>query len=252
MIIKASVCYNTSGKAYIACLIGVANPSKIVLIGVANPSKIVLIGVTKPSKIVLIARKDRHKRSFLIHKEVIYMFEWKIINEGYTDFLRNKFDKRIPNTNYGKDRIKPFFGSLFTVDDLVYVTQVSSPKPRHNNMKNSIDFYKIIEPKSNRLIAVINLNYMFPVPINELTKLNYSDIDKYVAFKDTATRNKYISLLKTEMAEIQKLPLEQAALALYQRKYSKPDDKISQRCFDFKDLEKGAYEWTQKELPILV
>ena len=176
------------------------------------------------------------------------MFEWKIINEEYTDFLRDKFDNRIPRTNYGKDKIKPFFGSLFTVGNIVYVTQVSSPKPRHNNIKNSIDFYKIIEPKSNRLIAVINLNYMFPVPINELTKLNYNDIDKYVAFKNAETRSKYVSLLKTEMAEIQKLPLEQAALALYQRKYSKPNDKISQRCFDFKNLEKGAYEWTHKEL----
>lgn len=71
------------------------------------------------------------------------MVTWKIINEDYTDYLRNKYESRIPHTDYGADKFKPFFGELFRINDLVYVTQVTSPKPRHYKLKESIDFYKI-------------------------------------------------------------------------------------------------------------
>lgn len=65
---------------------------------------------------------------------------WKIINEDYADFLRQNYEERIPKTDYGEDKLKPFFGELFRIGDLVYVTQVTSPKPRHFNLKQSIDF----------------------------------------------------------------------------------------------------------------
>ena len=42
-------------------------------------------------------------------------------------------------------------------------------------MKENIDFKKIYDIKSNRLIAVINLNYMFPIPKNMYEKLRYEN-----------------------------------------------------------------------------
>lgn len=178
------------------------------------------------------------------------MFTWKIINEKYIDYLRDNYDSRIPQTNYGYDKLKPFFGALFTIDDLVYVTQVTSPKPRHNSLKQSLDFYKIYN--GNKLISCVNLNYMFPVPQDELTDLKYKNIDDYVAFSDSVSRSKYIQLLKFELMKINKLSLDKKALTLYDHKYSKPNDLISKRCFDFKQLEQGAQKWITLKSDFLI
>jgi protein AbiQ len=174
------------------------------------------------------------------------MVTWKIINEDYTDFLRDNYEKRIPETDYGSDKLKPFFGELFRVGDLVYVTQVTSPKPSLINLKQSIDFYKIYQNK--KLISCVNLNYMFPVPISELNNMDYKDIDNYVNFKDEQAKSKYIQLLKYELSIINTLNLETSAMDLYRRKYDKPQDKVSLRCFDFKNLEIGAKEWETNKL----
>ncbi len=170
------------------------------------------------------------------------MITWKIINEDYTDYLRNNYDKRIPKTDYGCDKLKPFFGELFRIDNLVYVTQVTSPKQRHYKLKKSVDFYKIYGTNHN-LISCINLNYMFPVPDTEITDMKYKDIDRYVTFKSMTDKSKYIQLLKYELTVINTLFIEQAAQDLYERKYILPQDSVSLRCFDFKALEIGAKKW---------
>lgn len=73
---------------------------------------------------------------------------WVIVDEEYLNYLR-KIESRIPLSDYGVEKFKPFFGILFTVDDLVYVTPISHAQPRHYKMKNSLDFYKIyIEDKT--------------------------------------------------------------------------------------------------------
>ena len=167
--------------------------------------------------------------------------KWKIINEKYMDYLRTNYESRIPKTNYGNDKLKPFFGELFRVGDLVYVTQVTSPKSRHYKLKQSIDFYKIYQ--GSKLISCINLNYMFPVPANELDDMQYKNIDKYVTFKSPVEKSKYIQLLKYELSAINKLDLTTAAQDLYKRKCTQPKDVVSLRCFDFKNLEMAAQKW---------
>ncbi len=169
---------------------------------------------------------------------------WKIINEEFLTYLR-KSEPRIPNTNYGEDKFKPFFGVLFEVGNLCYVTQVSSPKPRHYNLKASLDFEKIHYKRN--LLAVVNLNYMFPVPKNELTSLKYKCLPQYRTFKDMNEMNKYISLLKLELSVIQRLDIERKAEAIYSLKANNPDHIISRRCFDFKQLEALALNWSNKK-----
>ncbi|EGQ79730.1 hypothetical protein HMPREF9094_1236, partial [Fusobacterium animalis ATCC 51191] len=51
------------------------------------------------------------------------------------------------------------------------MTQISSKKPRHLKMKESIDFVKIFDKTNKKLISVINLNYMFPVPKSEIIEV---------------------------------------------------------------------------------
>lgn len=171
------------------------------------------------------------------------MQKWIIINESYLDYLRKDYESRIPRTDYGEDKMKPFFGTLMTVGDLVYVTQVSSAKSRHQNLKSQLDFYKIY--RGDSLISVINLNYMFPVPKSEISTLEYSKLSDYVKFSTEKKKSDYVALLKYELYEIQKLPLEGNAKIIYNLKYENPEHNISRRSFDFKHLEVGASYWIE-------
>ena len=103
---------------------------------------------------------------------------WCTIDKDYISFLK-KYDSRIPNIDYGNNGYKPFFSPLFEKDGLVYVTQISSKKPRHLKMKESIDFVKIFNKTNKNLISVINLNYMFPVPKSEIIEVKYKNIDNF-------------------------------------------------------------------------
>ena len=84
------------------------------------------------------------------------MQNWVVVEEAYLDYLRAA-EPRIPFSDYGTDKLKPFFGTLFEVGDLVYVTQVSHPKPRHAKMKNSLDFHKIYVPGETAAINGLGL-----------------------------------------------------------------------------------------------
>jgi protein AbiQ len=216
----------------------VTKPTKIVLIEVTKPIKIVLIEVTKPIKIVLI--KGTYIVPFIVWS---FIMQWINVNEKYLDYLRT-YEKRIPMTDYGTDRYKPFFGILFETDELYYITQISHAQARHKNMKKQPDFFKIYDPQAlSRLIAVVNLNYMFPIPKNEVTPFIKSQIDTYRTFKSVDEKSKYIDLLDSEMKMINTLNLSEAAEKLYTNKYKFPESKVSQRCLDYKKLEDIALKW---------
>lgn len=166
---------------------------------------------------------------------------WVKVDEEYLDYLR-KYESRIPYTNYGNDKIKPFFGVLFEKDGLCYVTQVSHPQPRHNKLKQSKDFYKLYE-NNTRLIGVVNLNYMFPMPKSILEEMKMAEIGNYRTFVSDSEKSKYIDLLNKELAEIERLELNLRAEELYKNKYLYPEDRVSKRCVDFKQLEELAKFW---------
>jgi protein AbiQ len=85
------------------------------------------------------------------------------VNMKYIRNLHNQGDDRVfsvsPQT--GKDN-RPFVGIIVVCDDKQYCVPLSSPKEKHNNMKNSVDFYKIID-KDGKLIGVLDFNNMIPV-----------------------------------------------------------------------------------------
>ena len=178
------------------------------------------------------------------------MQNWMVIEEEYLNYLRS-VEKRIPFSNYGEDKYKPFFGKLFSVEGLAYVTQISHPQPRHKYVKNNLDFYKIYIPDSNpllpdRFVAVVNLNYMFPIKEELLVPLKYAEIDKHREFSTEIEKSLYIDLLKKELVAINKLPLEKKALSLYNLKKDKPDHPGSLRCIDFQSLEKFARDYKKE------
>lgn len=175
------------------------------------------------------------------------MQNWVTVSEQYLDYLRS-IDNRIPHSDYGTNKLKPFFGVLFEQGDLVYVTQISHAQPRHITLKNSLDFYKIfISDKDkfmpDRLVAVVNLNYMFPVHKSLINVLEYKNIDQHRTFESLEEKSTYIDLLSKELAQINKLGIESKAKKLYQLKCNYPENRVSKRCLDFTDLERYARKY---------
>lgn len=167
---------------------------------------------------------------------------WKVLDNDYLNFARTNYEHRIPHSDYGKNKYKPFFGSLFEIGDLVYVTQVSHPQQRHDRMKPNLDFYKIYSPTSGKLIAVVNLNYMFPIHTALVSRLDYKNLDAYRNFASNKEKDSYIALLETEIKEINKLRIVENAKKLYEKKYLYPDSSIARRSLDFKKLEQACYK----------
>lgn len=169
---------------------------------------------------------------------------WCSIDKDYISFLKN-YDSRIPNIDYGNNGYKPFFSPLFEKDGLVYATQVSSKKPRHLKMKESIDFVKIFDKTNKKLISVINLNYMFPVPKSEIIEVKYKNIDNFRTFSSLDEKNKYINLLKYEMKVINNKNIQAQALKVYNSVNT--DSFLKNRSLSFLLLEEKAIEYSEEK-----
>lgn len=111
-------------------------------------------------------------------------------------------------------------------------------------MKQQKDFFKIYDSKNlNRLIAVVNLNYMFPIPKEQTSGFEKKYIHTYRTFRSEEEKSKYINLLDTELDAINKMNLEEKARAIYKLKYEVPEDRVAKRCINFKDMERLAKEY---------
>lgn len=64
---------------------------------------------------------------------------------------------------------RKYIGVVFEINKLSYFAPLSSFKPKHKKMKESVDFVKIKD------YAVININNMIPVPNRKLIELNIND-----------------------------------------------------------------------------
>ena len=173
--------------------------------------------------------------------------EWLVIDEKYLDYLRI-IDSRIPYSDYGENRYKPFFGVLFETEHFCYVTQIAHAQSRHQNMKANLDFKKLFHPKDNSLIAVVNLNYMFPIPKNMKKKLEYKDIGLHRQFETEEEKSKYIDLMKIELNMLNNMNLEKSAKIVYDNKYTKKNKTLAARCIDFKKMEEMAIRYDSNDL----
>ena len=92
-------------------------------------------------------------------EELVMIINLKIvrIDSNYCDFLR-KYDNRVIYNKNDKE-LRPFIGILFTIDDYEYFAPLSSPKPKHKKMKNTLDFFKIKDGE----LGAVNFNNMIPV-----------------------------------------------------------------------------------------
>ena len=166
---------------------------------------------------------------------------WYLVDGNYIDYLKS-FDNKVGNVNYGS-AIKPYIGVVFKMNGTNYYVPISSAKPKHNTMSNSVDFLKI--ESEGRLLAVINLNNMIPVPDACLTEIKYNTIANYRRFNSNDEKVDYIYLLQLEKKFID--AYEERIINNANKLYSKckqfPDSNLARRCCNFALLEEKCKEW---------
>ena len=80
------------------------------------------------------------------------------IEEEYIDYLSQFSGHLFHNAKVSQIYSRKYVGILFTINEIKYFTPLSSFKPKHRRLNETVDFIKIGD------MTVINLNNMFPVP----------------------------------------------------------------------------------------
>ncbi len=129
---------------------------------------------------------------------------------------------------------RPFVGIIVVCDDKKYCVPLSSPKPKHEKMKNDKDFSKIIAEE--KLIGVLNFNSMIPVDDCVIERL-----DLRIKNNDNPQVKSYKRMCIKQLDWCQK---NQEAIVikankLYTLVTQTPDKmrNLTRRCCDFKKLE---------------
>ena len=159
------------------------------------------------------------------------------IDEKYIDFLSQFSEHLFHNAKVSQTYSRKYIGILFEINGIKYFAPLSSFKPKHKRLSETVDFIKIGD------MAVINLNNMFPVPENAYSLKN----------QNTEQNQQYRTLLNNEIRII-KQKTEQIinnAKTVYNHKMTNDGkSKLSQRCNNFKLLEEKYKEWTSSKKEI--
>ena len=148
----------------------------------------------------------------------------------------SKEDDNVPSVSpqIGKDT-RPFVGIVIPHGEIKYCIPLSSPKPKHEQMKNGKDFSKILDSKG-KLIGVLNFNNMVPVCDDVLI-----DFDIAIRESDDGSERAYKHLMKDQLrwCNENREAIERKAAKLYAIVTEEPCKMkaLKKRCCDFKKLE---------------
>ena len=152
---------------------------------------------------------------------------WYIVDKKYINYL-TQFDSHVGYVEYG-ERLKLHVGTLLTIGNFHYYVPISSAKPKHQKMSNSLDFHKLQDESTRYLYA----------------QLKYNQIDCFRSFKSDKEKTDYIYLLQKEKFLIDNIQntLQNKAMKLYQKCIAKPDSSLAARCCNFKMLEEKCLSY---------
>lgn len=103
------------------------------------------------------------------------------IDKNYIQFLRDSGHDSVENNYDGKNNQKPYLGVVIRINGYNYFAPLSSPKPKYFKTADSNPtMFKIIKRKKDgklRLLGVVRLNNMLPVPREALTHIEINKIE---------------------------------------------------------------------------
>lgn len=165
------------------------------------------------------------------------------VDSKYCDFLRMYDDK--VSYNAGIKDLRPFIGILFMVGDTEYFAPLSSPKPKHQKLRNTLDLLKI----KNGEYGVVNFNNMIPVTSNNYVAF---DLNKKTNDKTESLR---LQLLKNQLRWLtnNKKDIMTKSKLLYDLyKNDKLPNNVKRRCCNFPLLEEKCKDYNNNENHILI
>ena len=157
----------------------------------------------------------------------------------------SKADDKIPSVSpqINKDT-RPFVGIIVICGNKQYCIPLSSPKPKHEHMKNDKDFSKIFD-KQDKLIGVLNFNLMIPVDRSVISPINYN-----IAPTDNQETRAYKNLMKDQLLWCRKnrdhIFSKAEKLYIIVTQIPEKSRNLTRRCCDFKKLEKVLEKWLDK------
>lgn len=152
------------------------------------------------------------------------------VDSKYIDYLLPFAPHLFRNKHVGQQNERKYIGVVLEVNGMKYFAPLSSYKPKHEKMKNGLDFIKVGN------YAVVNINNMFPVP------------ERCYAYVDfSKERNQqYKKLLITEYRIILGLQdkIRKNAAEVYKQKIqSRNKTALTKRCNDFLLLEEKCKQY---------
>ncbi|MGL6058249.1 MAG: type III toxin-antitoxin system ToxN/AbiQ family toxin [Culicoidibacterales bacterium] len=157
------------------------------------------------------------------------------VSQDYCDELR-KIDHKVPTKEN-----RPFIGFVWNIKEIYYFVPLTSPKPKHNHMKNSQDFLKI----NGGLWGAINFNNMIPVPYTLL-----EDVTTRIIFQNEKNEQyKELLINQFNWCKSNQSIIFNKMEKLYNLISSgKAPDYLQNRCCNFLALENVANDFTKNML----
>jgi protein AbiQ len=164
-----------------------------------------------------------------------------MVNMKYIRNLHNADDNVLSVSPQTGKNTRPFIGIVIICDEKQYCIPLSSPKAKHKNMKNDVDFTRILDT-NGKLIGVLDFNNMIPVRADLL-----KSIDIKITASDTPASAHYKNLLIDQLNFCRRNQdaIVNKANRLYRMVYKKNvSSSLKRRCLQFKKLEEVLSHFT--------
>jgi protein AbiQ len=149
------------------------------------------------------------------------------IKDDYITFLRS-FDTKVAEN---KHEARPYVGVVLEINGIHYYAPFTSPKPKHQKMKNGKDFRKI----NQGIYGAINFNNMIPVVTEALIEIDINNMEDE-KYKNLLLNQ--LSYVRADKTQIEKVASELHTLLLTPDvELSKYNLQVKQRCCNIKVLE---------------
>ena len=178
--------------------------------------------------------------------------QWYLLNKEYLDYVRG-FDPFVPSLDGYGGKFKPFFGKLFSVNQIDYYAPISSGKQKHIQFRETNLFYKIYlrneldaEKLVKKPVAVIDLKHIIPVPATQATLLENDSILNNDAYGSASEKSKYLVLLRQELAWVNSNEEKIVANAkiLHEKCMTIESFHIHKKCLNLRLLEQKARDFS--------
>lgn len=159
----------------------------------------------------------------------LYLIDMKYIRD-----LAKADDRIMSVSPQIQKETRPFVGVIVICDTKKYCVPLSSPKSKHQTMKNDVDFSKIYD--KDRLIGVLNFNNMIPVDDQFIIPLNLKN-----SSSDTPAQRNYKALAakQIDFCRQNQDAIVKKANKLYSIVTSgSANGNLKKRCCDFVKLER--------------